>query len=48
LVGNKRYGPLARLNMKYKGMKTLFEDGLRKTEEGITTIEEIIKVTGQE
>jgi type II secretory ATPase GspE/PulE/Tfp pilus assembly ATPase PilB-like protein len=34
--------------MKYKDMRTLFEDGLRKTEEGITTIEEIIRVTEQE
>jgi type II secretory ATPase GspE/PulE/Tfp pilus assembly ATPase PilB-like protein len=48
LVGNRRYGPLGCLNMKYKGMKTLFEDGLRKTEKGITTIEEMIMVTEHE
>jgi type IV pilus assembly protein PilB len=27
-----------------KGMVTMFEDGLRKTERGMTTIEEVLRV----
>ena len=34
--------------LREQGMKTLFEDGLQKAKEGITTIEEVMRVTEHE
>ncbi len=33
---------------RIQGMKTLFEDGLEKAKEGITTLDEVLRVTGEE
>ena len=37
-----------RRKIKEKGFLTLREDGIRKVEEGITSLEEVIKLTSEE
>jgi len=37
--------PAIRAIARKRGMQTMFEDGLSKAAEGLTTIEEILRVT---
>lgn len=48
LITNKASEAEIREAAREQGMKTLFEDGLLKAKEGVTTLEEVMRVTGEE
>jgi len=48
LIAKKASEDEIREAAREQGMKTLFEDGLLKAKEGVTTLEEVIRVTGEE
>jgi len=48
LITNKASEAEIREAAREQGMKTLFEDGLLKAKEGVTTLEEVMRVTGKE
>jgi len=48
LMGKEASEAEIREAARKQGMKTLLEDGLTKAKEGITTLEEVVRITGEE